>query len=78
VGSPIYSTGIGLLLRGLNDVREIPPVAPPPVSTGGNKLPDSNATQSDIWGWVQKAASGIKGWIETEPDIDFDKKKSVN
>ena len=77
VGSPIYSTGIGLLLRGLNDVREIPPVAPQPVSPG-NKLPDSNATQSDIWGWVQKAASGIKGWIETEPDIDFDKKKPVN
>lgn len=73
VSSPIFSTAIGLLLRGLQDVEagritvaETKPVAEP-VSE------PSNAEEKSA-GWLDSVFRKTKEWFEAEPDVDFHKK----
>ncbi|MBL7802540.1 MAG: cell division protein FtsA [Saprospiraceae bacterium] len=74
VSSPIFSTGIGLLLKGLQDVEagKTPPAeAAPAVKT--EKEP-SNVSEEKSATWLENIFQKTKEWFEAEPDVDFDKK----
>ncbi|MCC7505456.1 MAG: cell division protein FtsA [Saprospiraceae bacterium] len=74
VSSPIFSTGIGLLLKGLQDVEagKTPPAeAAPTVKT--EKEP-SNVSEEKSATWLENIFQKTKEWFEAEPDVDFDKK----
>jgi cell division protein FtsA len=74
VSSPIFSTGIGLLLRGLQDIE------PGKVQheenfavTDENREP-SNVSEEKGASWFDTVFKKTKEWFEAEPDMDFNKK----
>ena len=77
VGSPIYSTGIGLLLLGLEEMSMTSP-AEVQQENAGNEPAPSNATEQTGSGWINKAVNRFMQWIEAEPDLDFNRKNPVN
>jgi cell division protein FtsA len=78
VSSPIFSTGIGLLLRGLQDVdtykaeQAAATSAPPPPLTSEHREP-SNVAEEKSSGWLENMFRKTKEWFEAEPDVDFKK-----
>jgi cell division protein FtsA len=74
VSSPIFSTVIGLLLRGLNDVN--PAAAPIETTQHGqndeSKEP-SNVAEEKGPNWFDNVFKKTKEWFEAEPDMDFKK-----
>lgn len=74
VNSPIFSTGIGLLLRGLQDMN------PQSENTGENdkvkkgKKEPSNVSEEKEASWLDNVFRKTKEWFEAEPDLDFNKK----
>lgn len=73
VSSPIFSTGIGLMLKGLQDVDagKTPPSEAPKNKT--EKEP-SNVSEEKSATWLENIFQKTKEWFEAEPDVDFDKK----
>ena len=74
VNSPIYSTAIGLLLKGLQDVEagktNTPAAAP---HTNGQEKEPSNVSEEKSAGWLDNVFRKTKEWFEAEPDMDFKK-----
>jgi len=77
VNSPIYSTAIGLLLRGLLDVETGHPQAAEPVkaTNGKNEQEPSNVAEEKSDSWLDSVFKKTKEWFEAEPDVDFNKKQ---
>ncbi len=73
VSSPIFSTAIGLLLRGLQDVdpSKAPLVEPEPEQR--HEEP-SNVSEEKGPSWFDTVFRKTKEWFEAEPDLDFNKK----
>ncbi len=73
VSSPIFSTGIGLMLKGIQEVEagKTPPSEAPKAKT--EKEP-SNVSEEKSATWLENIFQKTKEWFEAEPDVDFDKK----
>lgn len=79
VGSPIFSTAIGLLSRGLEDVvrQETTTAAAAPagdsVAANAEKIstPPSNVLEEKSSSWLDNVFRKTKEWFEAEPDMDF-------
>jgi cell division protein FtsA len=73
VCSPIYSTAIGLMLRGLEDV-EAGAAAETVAEPKADKQEPSNVSEEKSAGWLENIFQRTKEWFEAEPDVDFNKK----
>jgi len=74
VSSPIYSTGIGLLLRGLEDLSAVPQSNHTDQNDAGPKAP-SNVSEEKSPTWLENVFRKTKEWFEAEPDLDFEKSR---
>ena len=76
VSSPIFSTAIGLMIRGLQDVEAGRAPAPTPKTEAqtGEKREPSNVAEEKSPGWLENMFRRTKEWFEAEPDMDFNKK----
>jgi cell division protein FtsA len=77
VASPIYSTAIGLLLKGLQDVEAGRIEMEAPVEAVKKPEPDVvmvNEEEVSSGGWFDSLFKKTKEWFEAEPDMDFNKK----
>lgn len=74
VNSPIFSTAIGLLIKGLHDV-EAGRVQVPLEADGSAKSDKepSNVSEEKSAGWLDNVFRKTKEWFEAEPDMDFNK-----
>ncbi len=89
VSSPIFSTAIGLLQRGLEDVEYRDPALEPAVnetivetasannnngaSPESNAKEPSNVSEEKSPTWLENVFKKTKEWFEAEPDMDFKK-----
>ena len=89
VSSPIFSTAIGLLQRGLEDVEYRDPALEPAVNetivetasanNNNGATPESNAkapsnvSEEKSPTWLENVFKKTKEWFEAEPDMDFKK-----
>ncbi len=71
VNSPIFSTGIGLLIKGLDDSRRQEKAANAQAHME-NKEP-SNVAEEKPATWLDSVLRKTKEWFEAEPDVDFKK-----
>jgi cell division protein FtsA len=72
LSSPIYSTALGLILKGL---KEMPPAkeeveAEQVVTEENGALQESNA-ELKSGKWYEELFRKTKEWFEAEPDTDF-------
>jgi cell division protein FtsA len=74
VSSPIYSTGIGLLLRGLEDLNAVPQNNHTDKNDSEPKAP-SNVSEEKSPSWLENVFRKTKEWFEAEPDLDFEKSR---
>ncbi|MBK8920159.1 MAG: cell division protein FtsA [Saprospirales bacterium] len=75
VNSPIYSTAIGLLLKGLQDVEAGRATAAGEHAYGdGADREPSNVSEEKSPSWLDNVFRKTKEWFEAEPDVDFNKK----
>jgi len=75
VNSPIFSTAIGLLLKGLQDIEAGKPSAvsvDENTTSNGEKEP-SNVSEEKPPTWLDSVFRKTKEWFEAEPDMDFKK-----
>jgi cell division protein FtsA len=72
VCSPIYSTAIGLLMRGLQDVETGRLETASAESTSDKQAP-SNVSEEKSGSWLDNIFQRTKEWFEAEPDMDFNK-----
>jgi len=75
--SPIYSTGVGLLLRGLIDVetsRAVPETEAPQAVSNAKKEP-SNAKEEQPNTWFDSVFRKTKEWFEADPEVDLGKNR---
>ena len=74
VNSPIFSTAIGLLLKGLADVEAGKIQEPAEQSaTNGQAQEPSNVSEEKSPNWLDNVFRKTKEWFEAEPDMDFKK-----
>jgi len=71
VNSPIFSTSIGLLIKGLDDSRR-QEKAIDARNHAENKEP-SNVAEEKPATWLDSVLRKTKEWFEAEPDVDFKK-----
>lgn len=76
VNSPIFSTAIGLILRGLQDVEARPETVETSAEEATATREPSNVSEVKENSWLENVLRKTKEWFEAEPDVDFDKKKS--
>lgn len=76
VNSPIFSTAIGLILRGLQDVEARPETVEASAEEAMATREPSNVSEVKENSWLENVLRKTKEWFEAEPDVDFDKKKS--
>ncbi|MBN8685173.1 MAG: cell division protein FtsA [Chitinophagales bacterium] len=76
VNSPIFSTAIGLILRGLQDVEARPETVEASAEEATATREPSNVSEVKENSWLENVLRKTKEWFEAEPDVDFDKKKS--
>jgi cell division protein FtsA len=69
--SPVFSTGIGLLIRGISEV-EATPSASQEKQTHRSKRPPSNAVEQPA-SWLDNLMRRTAEWFVSDPDIDFNK-----
>lgn len=75
VSSPIFSTGIGLMLRGLQDLDPAKLEAEEPVVNVVEEPKEpSNVSEEKGASWFDNVFKKTKEWFEAEPDMDFNKK----
>lgn len=73
INSPIYSTGIGLLLRGLQELGEKTEPAPAQSETPAQAAEPSNVSEEKTQSWLDNVLRKTREWFEAEPDIDLEK-----
>lgn len=81
VNSPIFSTAIGLVLRGLEDVEMAQPAEPvknasPAKESNAVEAPDDDQEEHNGEkrpSWLENVFRKTKEWFEAEPDLDFRK-----
>ncbi len=74
VSSPIFSTSIGLLLRGLQDLDPSKvPVEEPKTTVAEEPKEPSNVSEEKGSSWFDNVFRKTKEWFEAEPDMDFKK-----
>jgi cell division protein FtsA len=73
VSSPIFSTAIGLLLRGINDLDPNAGQAEETPSAADQNRGPSNASEEKSGSWLDTVFKKTKEWFEAEPDMDFNK-----
>jgi cell division protein FtsA len=73
VSSPIYSTAIGLMLRGLAEI-EAGNVVVEEEQTPAESTAESNVSDEKNASWLDSVFRKTKEWFEAEPDMDFNKK----
>lgn len=76
LGSPIYATSVGLLLKGFDDIRqgkiEAPKAIKEPVTEEGKEAEFATETVDDNGGkWLETIFKKTKEWFEAEPDSEF-------
>jgi cell division protein FtsA len=77
IASPIFSTAIGLLLKGLQDVEAGRIEMEAPVEAIKKSEPEFvtvEETEVNGGGWFDSLFKKTKEWFEAEPDMDFNKK----
>lgn len=74
VSSPMYSTAIGLLLKGLSDLDHEEP-RQPEADKHTDERPPSNAIDEKSESWLANVFQKTKEWFEAEPDLDFEKSR---
>ncbi len=74
VSSPIYSTGIGLMLRGLQDVQYTPLDTLETATPLADKEQEPSNAEEKSDSWLDSVFRKTKEWFEAEPDVDFNKK----
>ncbi|MBK8556857.1 MAG: cell division protein FtsA [Lewinellaceae bacterium] len=76
VCSPIFSTAIGLLLRGLGDMDAVAKTkaAEAVAEPKADRQEPSNVSEEKSSGWIDSIFQRTKEWFEAEPDMDFNKK----
>jgi cell division protein FtsA len=75
VCSPIFSTSIGLLLRGLNDLAPEKEQVVEHQHVQEPKITPSNVSEEKESSWLDNVFKKTKEWFEAEPDMDFNKKQ---
>lgn len=79
VSSPIFSTGIGLLLLGHKELAGKPSAEPAKENSGtGNPPPGITPENPELAGWLEKLFAKLRLWFEAEPDVDINVRKPVN
>lgn len=83
VSSPIFSTAIGLVIKGFQDIeagRIVPPSRPAPREEKRQDAPPSytppppppsNVSEEKSASWIENIFRKTKEWFEAEPDLDF-------
>jgi cell division protein FtsA len=66
LASPVFATGIGLVMRGLQEA-ELRPMQPAEETVAA---PEQNAVE-DEGGWINSILRRTKEWFEAEPDTEF-------
>ncbi len=75
VSSPIFSTAIGLLLRGLNDLDPAKMIVEEAKTDHSDEPKEpSNVSEEKGATWFDNVFKKTKEWFEAEPDVDFNKK----
>ena len=74
VSSPIFSTGIGLLLRGLQELQPEQEQTKEEQKIQEGKQEPSNVSEEKEPSWFDNVFKKTKEWFEAEPDMDFNKK----
>ena len=74
VSSPIFSTAIGLLLRGLSDLDPAKAVVEEAPAVKEEPKEPSNVSEEKGPSWFDNVFRKTKEWFEAEPDVDFNKK----
>jgi cell division protein FtsA len=81
VSSPIFSTAIGLLLRGLSDIEYKEPVTEAAPKQNGTPVVEAKELNAEAVAdekgssWLENMFRRTKEWFEAEPDLDFNGKK---
>jgi cell division protein FtsA len=76
IASPIFSTAIGLLLKGLQDVEAGRIEIEAPIEAIKKSEPEFVTVEETAVnsGWFDNLFKKTKEWFEAEPDMDFNKK----
>ncbi len=79
IASPIFSTAIGLMLKGLQDVEAgkiTLPAAEPELQKVVETAPKepANAGEEKPQSWLENIFVKTKEWFEAEPDYDLNRK----
>ncbi|MDX2278980.1 MAG: cell division protein FtsA [Saprospiraceae bacterium] len=73
VSSPIFSTAIGLMIRGMAELNGTNPIFTETKPKEVSESEPSNAEEKSA-SWLDNVFKKTKEWFEAEPDIDFNKK----
>jgi cell division protein FtsA len=73
VSSPIFSTAIGLMIRGMAELNGTNPILTETKPKEVSESEPSNAEEKSA-SWLDNVFKKTKEWFEAEPDIDFNKK----
>ncbi len=73
VSSPIFSTAIGLMIRGMAELNGTNPILTETKPKEASESEPSNAEEKSA-SWLDNVFKKTKEWFEAEPDIDFTKK----
>jgi cell division protein FtsA len=73
VSSPIFSTAIGLMIRGMAELNGANPILTETKPRENSESEPSNAEEKSA-SWLDNVFKKTKEWFEAEPDIDFTKK----
>lgn len=73
VSSPIFSTAIGLMIRGMAELNSTNPILTETKPKEVSESEPSNAEEKSA-SWLDNVFKKTKEWFEAEPDIDFNKK----
>ncbi len=73
VSSPIFSTAIGLMIRGMAELNGANPILTETKPKEASESEPSNAEEKSA-SWLDNVFKKTKEWFEAEPDIDFTKK----
>lgn len=73
VSSPIFSTAIGLMIRGMAELNGANPILTETKPRENAESEPSNAEEKSA-SWLDNVFKKTKEWFEAEPDIDFTKK----
>lgn len=71
LGSPMYATGIGLLLKGIEDVEQGRVKTETETPKKELETQDENSSNNSNGSWFDQIFRKTKEWFEAEPDANF-------